>query len=430
MSGEKTFVRRKPTAKELEREKRELEKLQLRRKKQEKKYLEKLKELEKKQREREERERQIREKKEKEERERLRLEQERKERERQERLRIERERKEREEKRKEEMRNDVLKSLNKKDFVYDTVDTSSIKEKNITTPQTKAEKDKPKVDILSLHRRLSELDPSEGEKTKGLIANIDAEPKNRLQSITHQLKVSIAKAEDDIDSDKWHRKELEYIRKSLSEKAPNADLSDEIDQILAGKELIDKKSFLRLVYQYEEILFPVDIDDEDTLNEEDEEPFAPQDETGMDFLSVVLVDRLKQKGYDIYDENGRKIQDVKKKAFFKLDLGPEYFVMDKTDDDGNVAFRIVRVVETEKDLDVTTDTQRLRDREAVKKFCAFCKNLSSELNDDDIGTDLREDRDEEEEILVIVNPELAKLSLRKEQKKTVDKLRSQESTIY
>jgi hypothetical protein len=436
--------------KQIEKEQRDIER-QIERERQE----EKNRERERRNQERMEREREERERLEKERRERVRLEQarlekerlererlekerferERLERERMEReriewerlerIRLEKERKEREERRKEEIKREVLQALNQENFVYDTIDVASIKDKNNARKKTK--EGTSKEDILVLWRKLGVLNPAGAEKSKSLVENIDSASKNRLESIAFQIKSSIAASEDAITNDRWHREELSEIKKNLSE-SNNTELSGEIDEVLKAKDLIDKKTFERLLNRYEEFLFPSNPYDEQDPNIDEEEAINAEDDGDMDFLSSVLIDMLRIKGCDIYDENGQKIQNVDKKVFAKLDLGPEYFVMIKTFEDENVSFRIVRVVEDEKELDVVTDNQRLRDREAVKKFCSFCSKINSELNENDIGVDLREDRDENEEILVIVNPELAKRSSHIERKKKTDKIQSKEAS--
>jgi hypothetical protein len=294
--------------------------------------------------------------------------------------------------------------MNKSDFELEKADFSNIKDEKRKEEESRK---KPKYTIETLQEWRNELiniDPVEGGKIEKLFDKIESASNERLEIIALQVRVSLSGAKDSLIRNSIYREDLLEMKNSLTESCDHADLLAEIEDTLSGEALIDDKIFRPLENKFERRNY---LSEDLSIAREIESEFKNTAESSPDFFSNLLLERLKNKNYEMFDDNGKQIKDFHKKAFAEIDLGPEYFAQIKTADDGQVSLRIVRVVAEESEIEDIDENQRRKDREATKQFCSFCKKLHQELGEDGILNDLHEDRDEDEDILVIVNKELA-----------------------
>jgi hypothetical protein len=264
-------------------------------------------------------------------------------------------------------------------------------------------------ELLSLQSRLSLLDPVEAKRLHDLIVDIKPDQTGRLDALAYQLKISISRAASILAKEIFYRDELESMRLDLEKERADPSFVREFSRQIASCGSIDKETFDKLTKIYERYqtfnvvkkaipgldVLNIDHIDEQSLNF-----------TSDDFLSAVSLLFMRQ-GYDFYDEKGNKISKISKKCFAGLDFGPDYQAMIKISAEGKINFQLVRVVIDEKDLAITSEYQRQKDREVTKKWCTYCKDLTQNLKKLGINANFNEIKDENSELLVIVNENLS-----------------------
>jgi hypothetical protein len=309
------------------------------------------------------------------------------------------------------IRDDIIRSLTSSKITFDNVKYADITIETENDLPSSTQKAYHSInDVQDLHMRLSVLDQSEAQRLSHLLNDLDLTTPNRIDAVAFQLKISISRATSFFAKDIWRKKELGAMRSYIFENDEHNEIISEYDLALNSKAPIEDSLYERLVKKYEEYYVAKQealLRNEPKETEETKELFKQKFKITDDIYSSVLVESLKDQGYKFYDENGQVLDKISKSAYAGLDMDPEYKVMIKIHE-GKTSLRLVRVVEHEKDLEIITDYQRLKDVEAAKKWCKFIKGINDEIRRMGIETEYDIVSDENEQLLVLVNKKLSK----------------------
>jgi len=272
-------------------------------------------------------------------------------------------------------------------------------------PQTAHTKEK----LMELYARLEFLDQPEAGKIFPLVRDIDSDLPGRIDAVAIQLKLLISRAVENLAKDIWYRHELAAMIEAMRENGASGALADELKLRMDAHQHIDKFIFEDLIKFCHESQYKRTLAELSPL-------LSAGEAVGLEGLEIKLTPELftaavmgllKEKGYELYDENGQNISDTAMRGFAGLDLGPDYQAMLKVSSEGLVSLRLVRMVADEKELWTATEYQKQKDHEAAQKWCAYCQDLKNWLDSLGLLENFQIKRDEKEELLVMVNRNLA-----------------------
>ena len=263
-------------------------------------------------------------------------------------------------------------------------------------------------DLSVLLARLAVLDGPEARRLLSLVEGLDPETPGRIDALAIQLKVSIGRAAETLARELRYRDDLESMMLQLE--TEDATLAADFGRRVAEEVSIDKSAFDRLsgIYGMYQSLDSMQKSVPDfKVNDLDNLIDKYNNLTVDDFFSTFNL-MFAKKNYTIFNENGSQIDSISNKCFLGLDLGPDYQAMVQTSPEGKLSIKLVRVVADVDELSNFSEYQRELDREASKKWCAYCKELEHDFKQLGIDLELEIHKDSDQDLLVLVNENLAR----------------------
>lgn len=239
--------------------------------------------------------------------------------------------------------------------------------------------------IKELHAKLSILDSRAAADQSGFMAEVFANcSKARMQVIYDNLRFAFGSALREQTRNIWSKAKLKEMLNTLSEKR-QSDFANEIARLEDFEHTISEAEFNDAATKYAEYLT--------------EELRLKQNA----ILEEQTIVQMRSLGYTPVTNS----QEQHHGAYYFYTPDPEYRIMARVNpQNGQLSFRFVRVVGTEREKAAYTTEQKRRDREKAKKWCEKSR-LLAEMISESTGIPLeeifRKEPDENEEILVVVD---------------------------